>query len=87
MYTPAATITVDNAHLVLKEGVQAIAAGQHNIDLAATKTVDSTAVGVLLEWQRCAQKRGVALVFTNIPANLDSLVALYGATGLLQTGH
>lgn len=87
MYTPAATITVDNAHLVLKEGLQAIAAGQHHIDLSATRTVDSTAVAVLLEWQRSAQQHGVALTLTHIPANLDSLAALYGAADLLPTGH
>ncbi len=87
MYTPAATITVDNAHLVLKEGMQAIAAGQHHIDLIATQAVDSTAVAVLLEWQRHAKQQGVTLQFDNLSANLQSLVALYGATGLLQTGH
>lgn len=85
MYTPAATLTADNAHLVLKEGLQAIAAGQHHFDLAAASTVDSTAVAVLLAWQRHARQRGVSLQFANIGANLQSLAALYGASSLLQT--
>jgi phospholipid transport system transporter-binding protein len=87
MYTPAATLTVDNAHLVLKEGVQAIAAGQHHIDMAATTTVDSAAVAVLLTWQRHAKAQGVALELRNMSANLQSLASLYGAAALLQTGN
>lgn len=84
MFTPAATLTVDNAALVLKEGLRAIAAGQHTLDLSHTATVDSTAVAVMLEWQRYAQQQQhVTLHFGTLSANLQSLIALYGASALL----
>lgn len=87
MYTPAATISVDNAHLVLQEGARAIAAGQLSFDLSGTRTVDSAAVAVLLEWQRCARQSGGVLALTNVPANLASLLALYGATELVNAAN
>jgi phospholipid transport system transporter-binding protein len=84
MYTPAATLTVDNAHLVLKEGQLAIAAGQYHFDLGATQTVDSAAVAVLLAWESSARQQGKTLQLSNVPASLLTLADLYGATNLLQ---
>jgi phospholipid transport system transporter-binding protein len=85
MYTPAATLTLDNAPQVLKEGNAAIAAGQQQFDLSALNNVDSTAVAVLLAWLGTAKARGQTLTFTHLPSNLSSLASLYGATDLLPT--
>jgi phospholipid transport system transporter-binding protein len=46
--------------------------------------VDSAAVATLLAWQRAALERGSALRFTNLPANLQSLIELYGVADLLH---
>jgi len=54
------------------------------IDFAAITEVDSSAVALLLEWRREAARRGKALVFENLPANLLSLADLYGVSGLIQ---
>ena len=83
MFKPAASLTVDNASDVLAAGLKAIAAGQSSIDLSALTTVDSSAVATLLAWQRAAQHRGSTLALGVLPANLQSLADLYGASALL----
>jgi phospholipid transport system transporter-binding protein len=78
-----ASLTVLNARVALELGLEAIKAGQRDIDLAQLKAVDSAAVAVLLEWQRAARKAGVELTFSNLPANLKILTTLYGVDALL----
>jgi phospholipid transport system transporter-binding protein len=75
---PLESVTVANATAVLAQGVAAIRGGQRVIDLGGIKAVDSSAVAVLLAWQRAARDAGSTLSFTNIPANLCSLTTLYG---------
>ena len=84
MYRPAPTLTVDNARVALDAGLRAIAAGQTHIDLGDMVTVDSSAVATLLAWQRAARNSGVALVFDNVPSNLQSLISLYDVSDLLH---
>ena len=45
--------------------------------------MDSSAVATLLAWQRAARQKGLTLQFGVLPANLQSLVDLYGAASLL----
>jgi phospholipid transport system transporter-binding protein len=54
------------------------------IDFAAITAVDSSAVALLIEWRRQAQRRGKTLVFVNLPANLLALAKLYGVSELIQ---
>ena len=84
MFQPTESLTVKDARIVLEAGMQAIAAGQTEIDLAKVTAVDSVAVATLLAWQRTAAKRGAALNFQNLPANLQSLIAVYGVGDLLH---
>lgn len=86
MFRPAIRLTADNAKSTLEAGLSAIDAGQTEIDLADVTAVDSAAVATLLAWQRAARLRGTALDFLNLPANLESLVALYGVADLLGPG-
>jgi phospholipid transport system transporter-binding protein len=83
MFRPSARLTVENAKAALETGLRAIEGGQIRIDLSDITIVDSSAVATLLAWQRAAQKRGAALSFVNLSANLNSLVTLYGVTQLL----
>jgi len=55
------------------------------IDFAAITAVDSSAVALLLEWRRVAQRRGKTLVFVNLPPSLLALAKLYGVSELIQT--
>ena len=54
------------------------------IDFSAVGAVDSSAVALLLEWRREAQRLGKTLVFVNLPPNLLALARLYGVAELIQ---
>ncbi len=84
MFQPTLTLTVHNAKTVLESGLRAIESGQTEFDLARVTVVDSAAVATLLAWQRAATERGVALRFHRLPANLQSLVDVYGVADLLH---
>lgn len=84
MFRAPLTLTVNNAGAALGAGVQAIGAGQTEIDLGELAVVDSAAVATLLAWQRAARRALQPLRFTNVPANLRGMIDLYGVTELLQ---
>lgn len=77
-------MTVDHAQAAWDEGVRALAASQTHFDLSNVSAVDSSAVAVLLNWQRAAEKSAVDLRFSGLPTNLLSLVAMYGVENLLK---
>jgi phospholipid transport system transporter-binding protein len=54
------------------------------IDFSQITGVDSSAVALLLEWKRRAQRRDKTLTFVNLPANLLALARLYGVAELIQ---
>lgn len=78
-------LNAHNAKAALAQGVAAIKAGRAVFDLAPLKSVDSSAVAVLLAWQRAARAEGKTLQYANVPANLDTLARLYGIDGLLAS--
>jgi phospholipid transport system transporter-binding protein len=45
--------------------------------------VDSSALSLLLEWRRAAERSGRTIRYRNLPASLKSLAELYGITELL----
>ena len=55
------------------------------IDLGAVAEADSTALSLLLEWQRAAKASGWTLRFSNLPGNLRSLAEVYGVLELIPT--
>jgi phospholipid transport system transporter-binding protein len=69
---------------VFEAGLAAVRAGQTEIDLAQLVTVDSSAVAVLLAWQRAARERGAALRFTHPSSSLQTLTRLYDVESLLM---
>jgi phospholipid transport system transporter-binding protein len=83
MFAPSDSLNFANAKATLEAGLQAIASGQTEIDLAPLAAVDSSAVSVLLAWQRAAQAKGAALHFHHIPHNLQGLIDLYSVDSLL----
>jgi phospholipid transport system transporter-binding protein len=54
------------------------------IDFAGIDAVDSSAVALLLEWRRQAQRVSKTLEFVNLPANLVALATLYGVEDLIE---
>ena len=81
--TLAGPVTLANVNAVLEEGNRAFKAPSLTLDLAGVTEVDSTAVSVLLEWRRAALREKRAIDYVNYPANLKSLIQLYGVTELL----
>lgn len=76
-------VTLANVNAVLDEGMRVFRAPSLTLDLAGVTDVDSTAVSVLLEWRRAAQREKRAIEYINYPANLKSLIQLYGVAELL----
>jgi phospholipid transport system transporter-binding protein len=72
-----------NAASLLKAGETAIEGGDSSFDLSAVQRSDSSAVALLLEWQRIARAKGLQLELRGIPANLRSLAKLYGVDSLI----
>ena len=83
MFRPSHSLTVGNAKVTLEEGLRAIAGGETEIDLSDVVAVDSAAVATLLAWHGAALIQGLTLHFSSLPANLESLIDLYGVTELL----
>jgi len=77
------TLTMNEAETVLAQGLQAIAAGDTQIDLGALQQFDSAAIATLLAWQRACSKLGKTLNITQLPQGLGSLAKLYGVEPLL----
>ena len=82
----AGPVTQDNVGAVLEEGSRVFIAQVVTVDLAGVTEVDSTAVSLLLEWRRTALREKRTIGYVNYPANLKSLIELYGVSELLVEG-
>jgi phospholipid transport system transporter-binding protein len=78
-------ISMGNARALLEAALAHFRAPETIIDLSAATEIDSSAVALLLECQREAQRRGVVLRVENAPASVTSLGELYGVSALLGT--
>ena len=86
-FETAATLTHDSARSALDAGLSRIAAGATEVDCAPLKQFDSSALAVLLAWERAAAACGAALVVINLPSGLASLAQAYGVDTLLTFRH
>lgn len=77
------SITIANVVEVIEQGVHLFDQTDLIIDLAQVTEVDSSAVSMLLEWQRKKQKNNQRLYFSNMPENLKNLIQLYGVAELV----
>lgn len=90
-------MTVESVNALLDESIIVFAAdnamadlsgGSLEMDMSAVSEVDSSAIALIFEWLRRAYNQKAILVFTNLPANLTSLAALYGVLELIpQQSH
>lgn len=58
--------------------------GAQEVNLSGVTEVDSSAVALLLEWQRQAKARNTVLKCTGLPAALKNLADLYGVVDLVS---
>jgi phospholipid transport system transporter-binding protein len=86
-FESAARLTHESAPAALAAGLQRIAAGASGVDCAPLAQFDSSALAVLLAWERAAQARGVKFEIVNLPAGLASLAQAYGVDTLLSARH
>jgi phospholipid transport system transporter-binding protein len=85
MRVDAEAIVMANAAAVAQAGLAAIGRGDAEFDLSAVRRCDSSAVAVLLEWQRAAAARGLTLAVRAVPPSIASLAGVYGVQSLLPT--
>jgi phospholipid transport system transporter-binding protein len=76
-------ISMDNARALLDAALAHFRAPQTVIDLGAATEIDSSAVALLLEFRREAQRRNIELRVVNAPVSVKSLSELYGVSELL----
>ncbi|MFM0058270.1 STAS domain-containing protein [Paraburkholderia phytofirmans] len=86
-FESGATLTHASATAALAAGLQRIAAGANGVDCAPLTQFDSSALAVLLAWQRAAQARGATFEIVNLPAGLASLAQAYGVDTLIGARH
>lgn len=86
MKVTAADVGMANAGEIAAAGVDAIRAGDAAFDLSDVRGCDSSAVAVVLAWQREAAAQGLALQLSGLPPALVSLATVYGVAPLLGLG-
>ncbi|KND58775.1 Anti-anti-sigma regulatory factor (antagonist of anti-sigma factor) [Candidatus Burkholderia verschuerenii] len=86
-FQTAANLTHESAKGALDAGLSRIAAGATEVDCAPLTHFDSSALAVMLAWQRAASARGASLEVINVPFGLASLAQAYGVDTLLTFRH
>ncbi len=83
MRVEANDMSLANAAQIAELGIEAIHGGDASFDLSAVRTCDSSALAVLLTWQREAQAAGHRIELSGVPDDMKSLATVYGIDGLL----
>ena len=83
MRIEADDMSLANAAQLAELGIAAIQAGDAAFDLSAVRTCDSSALVVLLAWQRTALAVGHAITVSGVPADMLSLATVYGVDSIL----
>jgi phospholipid transport system transporter-binding protein len=77
-------LTLEQARACHDDSLSWLKAGMpRRIDLSAVTAIDSSALALLLEWQRWAMDAATALEFNNPPQALQVLATLSHVHGLL----
>lgn len=83
MRIEADDMSLANAAPLAALGIEAIQRGDASFDLSAVRTCDSSALVVLLAWQRTAQAAGRSIEVTGVPDDMLSLAKVYGVNHIL----
>ena len=76
-------ILVDNANAVLVESRALTMNAALQIDFSAVTNTDTSAISLMMEWQRRAIAANYEITFANLPKGLESLAALYGVADFI----
>lgn len=77
-------ILVDNANAVLNESIALNMAENLQIDFSAVNNVDTSALSLLIEWQRRAEAEKKQVIFRKLPEGLISLASLYAVADFIS---
>lgn len=77
------SLTIDTVTAMVQEIAPLLVGGANQVDLSGVSEVDSSAVALLLEWQRQAGARGARLNWSALPDAIHNLAALYGVQDLI----
>ncbi len=80
-------VTLDTAPALAGEIEPYLASGAAVVDLGGVTDIDSSAVALVLEWRRQAERHSVTLRLANAPEALQNLAKLYGVLELLPLGR
>jgi phospholipid transport system transporter-binding protein len=86
MRIEANDLSLANAAHIAELGIEAIRAGDVSFDLSAVQTCDSSALAVVLAWQREARSRRHSLKVSNVPEDMLTLATVYGVKDVLAIG-
>lgn len=84
MRVTIARISNTNLMAVKKLLQQAVSEGDTELDLAEVKTVDSSAVSLVLSFIRQVQGKGKTPVIRSVPGDLIDLMKVYGVYSLVS---
>ena len=76
-------LTIETVSALFQTGLQHLGRGDLQVDLSRVEAVDSTAISMLLGWERAAQCGLRELRVVGWPEDLLSLARLYGVEELL----
>jgi len=76
-------ILVDNANAVLVESAALVMNDALQIDFSAVTNTDTSAISLMMEWQRRAIASNHKITFVNLPEGLESLATLYGVADFI----
>jgi phospholipid transport system transporter-binding protein len=78
-------VLMDNANLILNQSeIFNMDGGEIEVDFTDVSNVDTSALSLMLEWQRRAEAAKCKIKFANLPANLTSLANLYGVEDFIR---
>jgi len=78
------SILMENANQLLEMSKQLTLVGNVVVDFQQVDDLDTSAVSLMLEWQRRAIAENQQLTFVNLPTNLTSLIALYDVESFIH---
>lgn len=76
-------VLVDNANTTLVESVGLPMNDALQIDFSGVTNTDTSAISLMMEWQRRAIAANQKVTFVNLPEGLESLATLYGVADFI----
>jgi phospholipid transport system transporter-binding protein len=80
-------VTLASVGALLAEGRRSFEGGQVVVDFSRAAEVDSSAVSLMLEWERQLRGEKREVAYVNLGENLSSLVELYGVAELIALAN